>query len=206
MKKLKKKLLIFDVDGVLIDSKKNMELSWKKVQHEHSLYKISFENYFKHVGKPFFVILKLIGVKTNYEKIRKTYQIESIKHQNKIRYYDKTIETLKKLKKKNYNLNIVTSKDFYRTKKFLGKNINLFNKIECDNKRTKGKPHPDKINKIIRQLKFEKEDCIYIGDTNIDYLTAKNSNIDFVFAEWGYGNKFSYKYKCKKIISLLKIL
>ena len=37
MKKLRKKVLIFDVDGVLVDSKKNMELSWNEVQN-HCLF------------------------------------------------------------------------------------------------------------------------------------------------------------------------
>ena len=43
MKKLKKKFLIFDIDGVLVDSKKNMELSWSKVQKKHYLQNIKFE-------------------------------------------------------------------------------------------------------------------------------------------------------------------
>ena len=47
---------------------------------------------------------------------------------------------------------------------------------------------------------------IYIGDTNVDYQTARNAKIDFIFAEWGYGKKFNYKYKCKNLLNLTKIL
>ena len=58
MKKLKKKLLIFDLDGVLIDSKDNMKLAWTEVQKKYFLNNIAFENYFKEIGRPFIEILK----------------------------------------------------------------------------------------------------------------------------------------------------
>ena len=55
-----KKLYMFDLDGVLIDSKKNMNMSWDIVKLEHKV-EPTFEDYFKHVGKPFKTILTDIG-------------------------------------------------------------------------------------------------------------------------------------------------
>ena len=203
---IKKKFLIFDVDGVLIDSKDNMKLSWLKVQRVHNLSNISFEEYFKHIGRPFYDILKLIGVKNNFKKIKKTYESESSRKAKIIDFYKNAIPTLKSLRKKKYILNILTSKDKIRTKKFLGNNVTLFRHIECDDKTTKGKPDPSRIIKIMKNLKANKSQCVYIGDTNIDYQTAKNSNIDFIFVLWGYGKRYNYKYKCKKFSDILKIL
>ena len=79
MKRIKKKILIFDLDGVLIDSKKNMFLSWLKVQEKHNLNNINFKQYFKNIGRPFFDILKIIGVKNNFQQISNTYSNESFK-------------------------------------------------------------------------------------------------------------------------------
>ena len=204
MKSLKKKVLIFDLDGVLIDSKINMEQSWSKVQQNHSLKHIRFEEYFKNIGRPFNNILKLIGVKKDYKKIKTTYKKESIKQIRRIVYFPKVIKIIKELKRKNFSLNIVTSKDIKRTKKFI-KDINkYFTYIECNNDKIKGKPHPDQINLIITKLNVRKSECVYIGDTLIDYRTAKNSKIDFIFAQWGYGINYNYKYKCKDIEELFK--
>ena len=41
-KKLKKKVIIFDLDGVLIDSKSNMKKAWGDVQKKLNLHKIKF--------------------------------------------------------------------------------------------------------------------------------------------------------------------
>ncbi len=206
MKKLKKKYLIFDLDGVLIDSKSNMKKSWNKVQVMYGIENIKFQNYFDNIGRPFFDILKIIGVKNNHKKIFKTYQKESEKNNHYIRYYKDAVRVLKRMKKNKFILNILTSKDLKRTKLVLGKNIKYFKFIECGSNKVRGKPNPYLLNKIIGKLKANKKDCVYIGDTNIDYQTAKNSKIDFIFAKWGYGKKFNYKHKPKKISDLCKIL
>ena len=57
-----KKTFIFDLDGVLINSKKNMELSWSYVNNKYSL-KIEFKNYFKYLGISFYEILKKLRIK-----------------------------------------------------------------------------------------------------------------------------------------------
>ena len=51
------KLIIFDLDGVIFDSEKNMKKLWEEVMHK---YKISqnFEKYRKFIGLPFVKILK----------------------------------------------------------------------------------------------------------------------------------------------------
>lgn len=206
MKYLKKKVLIFDVDGVLIDSKKNMELSWKRVQEVHRLENKKFKEYFRNIGRPFYDILKIMKINKNFEKIKISYQKESLKQKKQIQYFKDVKNILKKLKSKNFILTILTSKDIKRTKNFLKNQIKYFSLIECNNDSIKGKPHPDQILKIISKLKVSQSDCVYIGDTNIDYLTAKNSKIDFVFAEWGYGKNYNYKYKCKKIKDLIKYI
>ena len=56
--------VFFDFDGVLIDSKPAMEVSWKSVQEEFNI-KNSFSEYQKYIGLPFKDIL--IKLKINVE-------------------------------------------------------------------------------------------------------------------------------------------
>ena len=185
--KIFKKIIIFDVDGVLVDTKLNMKKSWRSVQKKFLLKKIKFNSYFDKIGLPFEEILKKLQIKSNHKEIKKCYDDSSIRNINSIKFYKGVLNELIKLKNMNFKLCIVTSKDSKRTKITLKKCIKLFKFIQCPQKNLRGKPYPDQIHNVIKKLKVKKKDCIYIGDTYIDFLTAKHAQIDFLFAKWGYG-------------------
>ena len=208
MKKLlRKKVLVFDLDGVLIDSKSNMRKSWIEVQRKFNLQHINFDQYFSKIGLPFYEILKKLGIKNNYKKIKKCYDSYSILYLSRIKFYPNVIKTLKYLDKAGFLICIVTSKDLFRSKIILKKHLNIFSIIQCPQKNLKGKPDADQINKVMRLLKVKPTDCIYIGDTKIDYLTSKNSKTDFLFAKWGYGKKTrGIKRVIKSISDIKKIV
>lgn len=192
-KKILKKILIFDVDGVLVSSKSNMRVSWEAVRKKFNLKK-NFKDYFLLIGRPFEKILSTLKIKKDYTKIKKLYSDVSIKNTNKIKFYKNTKKELNNLKNLNFTLCIVTSKDLKRTKLFLKQVIKLFKVIQCPQKKLKGKPYPDQINNVIKKLNAKKKDCVYIGDMYIDFLAAKKAGIDFIFAKWGYGNIKGSKY------------
>ena len=181
-----KKLIIFDLDGVLLNSKTNMKYSWKYTSKKNKLKK-PFSEYFKYVGLPFFKILEDMEIKKNFKNIKKDYDQASLKNIFRISLYPKVLSTLKKLKNQGKKLALFTSKDALRTKIFLKKfNLN-FDHVECGKKSIKGKPYPDQIKKILSKLKCSKKKTVYIGDMYHDYLSAKNAKIDFIFAKYGYG-------------------
>ena len=97
--KRKSYLLIFDLDGVLINSKLNMYYSWNKTKKIH-LIKKSFKTYFSNIGTPFEKILDKLNVKKNQNAIYKTYQKESLNYFNKIKLYKNVLLTLKQLRLK----------------------------------------------------------------------------------------------------------
>ena len=59
-----KKLILFDLDGVLLNSKRNMELSWDAVCERHDV-NVEFEDYFSNIGRPFKDILNILNIKAN---------------------------------------------------------------------------------------------------------------------------------------------
>ena len=93
------KLILFDLDGVLIDSKENMKLSWNAVRMQFNLTQ-TFKKYFQNIGLPFYEILKRIGIKKNQKDIEALYNKNSIKNFNKILLFSHVRSTLNYLKKK----------------------------------------------------------------------------------------------------------
>ncbi len=198
-------LLIFDLDGVLIDSKSNMIHAWNNTRKKHKIKK-NFKSYFSNIGMPFEKILKKLHISKNIKEISKTYQKESIKHFNKIKLYKNVKKTLNQLMK-NHKLAIVTSKDVFRTKKII-KKFNLKFDVVCSpKKKLKGKPYPDQIDYVIKRLKFDKSRAYYIGDMYVDYKASKNSKINFIFANYGYGREFkSYDKRIRKFEEIFNFL
>ena len=78
--------MIFDLDGVLVDSLKLMKISWKEVQKKLDIKK-PFSMYQKFIGLPFNSILKNMGIRGKFEDIYEIYNQTSIKK-------EKIIETL----------------------------------------------------------------------------------------------------------------
>lgn len=193
MKHLKKKiLLIFDLDGVIFDSKNNMKVAWNNTSKKFNL-RIPFHLYFKKIGLPFLQILKSLNIETN-NAIYKCFKESSLKKINLIKPYQYSINQLKLLKKNKINFSIVTSKDLKRTKYLLDKFNIRPNSIHCPNNKLRGKPFPDHLLASLKKNKVQAKNAYYFGDMEVDFQAAKKAKIKFIFAKYGYG-KFYKKYK-----------
>ena len=53
----------------------------------------------------------------------------------------------------------------------------------------KKKPSPDTVFEALRQLNVDKDNAVYIGDSDVDVMTAKNCGIPCISVLWGFRNK-----------------
>ena len=98
---VKFKFFIFDLDGVLFNSKRNMEKAWSSVKNKYHI-KVSFNSYFDKIGMPFDKILVSLKIKPD-NKIFKTFQLQSIKYIDLVKPYPSVKKSLEILKKKKLN-------------------------------------------------------------------------------------------------------
>ena len=200
------KFIIFDLDGVIFDSKQNMRVSWIHVNKKLK-YNVSFSKYFKNIGVPFEDILKKLRIKKNISEAKKIFREKSIQNFDLVKIYPYVKSTINQLKKKKIKLGIITSKEHSRTKKLLKKFKLNFKYVQCPVSGYKGKPNPFLLNKLLKRAKERKQDTYYIGDTYTDYKFAKNSKINFIFCNYGYGKiDIRSVRKIKKINDLLSII
>lgn len=206
MKNFKKNsFLIFDLDGVIFDSKKNMEFAWNKTSKKFKL-KVNFKSYFQKIGIPFLKILKLLNINQD-PKIFECFKKASLEKIGSIKTYNGVLEIFKLLKKENIKYSIVTSKDLKRSKLLLKKFKIEPLTIHCPNKKHRGKPYPDQILYSLKKNGFKAKNTYFVGDTHTDFLAAKRAKVSFIFAKYGYGkDRKLYKNKISSFKEIKKFL
>tara|TARA_B100000989_G_C19512726_1_gene459969 strand:+ start:620 stop:1255 length:636 start_codon:yes stop_codon:yes gene_type:complete len=207
MDKEKIVLVLFDLDGVLLDSKKNMQVSWKAVNRKYKL-KINFSKYFENIGIPFFQILNKLKIKPKknsfYKKIKLTYDKVSKKDTASLNLYKGSKIFLRKLKNKGILTCILTSKDAIRSKVFLKKFNIKVNKLITPETIKFPKPYPYAVNQLKRKYKIKHNHILFIGDTIYDYKCAKNAKVNYAHVNWGYGKNYKPKIKINNFLDLDK--
>ena len=53
----------------------------------------------------------------------------------------------------------------------------------------KVKPHPDMVNIVLDKLNVSSDQCLFIGDSDVDIITGKTNNIKTIGVTWGYKDK-----------------
>ena len=104
--------------------------------------------------------------------------------------YKGIIDLLTKLKEKGYKLAIVSNKHDDAVKNlsnhYFGELIDI---AIGEGYGTRRKPEIDGVIKAIEILDSKIENCIFVGDSDVDIKTANNANIPCISVLWGYRNK-----------------
>jgi len=96
---MKNKLIIFDLDGVLINSINNMKYALLSTEKKMNI-KLNFNDYKKYLGLPFDDIMGKMKIKVDVNQIKKNYEHFSKKKISEIKIDKNILIGLKLLKKK----------------------------------------------------------------------------------------------------------
>lgn len=204
-------LIIFDLDGTLVDSAKDIMIANNKTLEKFGYKPISFKNVKQIIGQGIRVniikSLKIQNVKINKKKENEMYDFffsfykKNLYVESKI--YRGLNSFLKNLKKKGYKLAVCSNKLEVLTKIVLKKTklLKYFDFVAGGDTFAHRKPHPSVLNNVIKNFKINKNNVLFIGDSEHDYYSALNSNIKFCLKTKGFTNKpisfFKKTYKLK---------
>lgn len=189
-----KKLVIFDLDGTLLNSIADLAQSTNFAlklngfpEHEQDKYNFFVGN---GVSKLFERALPE-GSKTveNIEKIRTAFVGHYDKHNTDLSSpYNGINELLATLHNKGIMIAVASNKYDSATKKLVQyyfKNI-PFIAILGQRDGINVKPDPTIVEDIISVAKVAKEDILYVGDSGVDMQTANNAGVTAVGVTWGF--------------------
>ena len=189
---MKYKAVIFDLDGTLLDTLEDLALSFNYVLYMYGKTPRKAEEYKYLVGEGANALLVKILPDLNDEEIkqaRKMFETHYEKQFDKnTKVYTDISKVLTFFQARGYKLAILSNKPNNFTKKCALKYLRTwqFDAVYGIREGIARKPDAAGVVEILKELHVDSHECIFIGDTKIDMLTAKNSNMDSIGVLWGF--------------------
>jgi phosphoglycolate phosphatase len=201
------KLLIFDMDGTILNTLEDLADATNYALSKNNLPGRSIEEIRFFVGNG---IGKLIeravpegSDKALTDKVFDTFMPYYSEHcADKTRAYDGICEVISKLRKQGYLTAVVSNKADPAVQTLCRDYFpDMFDYAVGEKKGARRKPEPDSVYDVLEKLGVEKSEAVYIGDSDVDVQTARNSGLDVIGVSWGFrGRKLLESYGADRII------
>lgn len=189
------KACIFDLDGTLTNTLESMTYSVNLTLKEMGLSQITKDQCRMFVGNGARVLieesLKVSGdpKASRIEEGMKIYG--RIFDQNctyHVTPYEGIPEMLKALKDRGIHLAVLSNKPDRQTVKVVKEIFgdNIFDYAQGQKDGIRRKPAPDGVWYLMEQMQVSKEECLYIGDSEVDAATGKNAGLKTIGVLWGF--------------------
>ena len=192
------KACIFDLDGTLTNTLESMTYSVNLTLKEMGLSQITKDQCRMFVGNGARVLieesLKVSGdpKASRIEEGMKIYG--RIFDQNctyHVTPYEGIPEMLKALKDRGIHLAVLSNKPDRQTVKVVKEIFgdNIFDYAQGQKDGIRRKPAPDGVWYLMEQMRVSKEECLYIGDSEVDAATGKNAGLKTICVLWGFRDR-----------------
>jgi phosphoglycolate phosphatase len=207
------KIVIFDMDGTLIDSKKDITTSVNYVRKSHhNLAPLSEEYIVEAINMQERNLAKLfyeteIYLPKDRDLFELHYESECVKN---VYLYEGVEDMLKSLVDSNVKISVATNAPTQFALRMLEhlRVKPLFDVIIGADKVIEAKPSPEMLHFILEHYKFDSKNhkAWMVGDNIKDTLSAQSAGIDSIFATWGFTPVSDAKIVVKKPMEILDIV
>lgn len=187
--------VIFDLDGTLLNTLTDLTNSVNYAMEQYHFPTHSEDAVRRMVGNGIYVLFEqAIPDGRNfpeYDACVKTFQEHYEAHKKDFtRPFPGILELLKQLSQDGYKLAIVSNK-FDQAVKELCKDFftPYITTAIGESQSIARKPAPDTVFEAMKELGSTPDTCIYVGDSDVDIATAKNSGIPCISVTWGFRNQ-----------------
>lgn len=209
----KYKAVIFDLDGTLLDTSTDLASAVNYALNKNGYQTYTVKEIISFVGNGVKNLIKralknceddkIVGCvlgdfKDYYEKNNAVYTAP----------YEKITDLLKNLKTDGVITAVYSNKYDSAVKKLANKYFpNLINSAFGERDGYNKKPDATQLLEFMVSNGLDKKDCVYIGDSEVDILTAKNAGVNCISVCWGFkGKEFLVKNGAKLLAETVEEL
>ena len=188
---------IFDLDGTLLDTLADLAASCNYALRTHGMPEHSIDDVRRFVGNGVRKLMERAipdgeanpDFEATFATFREYYMHHSL---DTTKPYPGIMDTLVELKARGCRLAVVSNKMMAATvelcKHFFPDTIEVaIGENEAEG--IKKKPAPDTVLAALKQLGVSGEDAVYVGDSDVDLATARNSGLPCISVLWGFRDR-----------------
>ncbi len=191
----RKDTIVFDLDGTLLNTLEDLCDSVNVIMERFGWKTHSLKEVRSYVGNGIGKLMErsIPGGRDNPEFSRafeefRTYYTGHC--QIKTRPYDGVLELMKTLRERGFRLAIVSNKNDAAVKELNERYFCGYTGAAIgDREGVRRKPAPDSVYTALEELGSDRESAVYIGDSEVDYETAKNSGLPCILVSWGFRDR-----------------
>ncbi len=187
---------IFDLDGTLLDTLQDLATSVNYALQTHDMPVHSVDAIRGFVGNGVRLLMERAvpdgAQNPQFEAAFATFRQHYMQHSlDTTCPYPGIPEMLHQLKQRGCRLAVVSNKMMAATQELVR---HFFPEVEVaigehEAEGIRKKPAPDTVYQALRQLEVGKEQAVYVGDSDVDLQTARNSGLPCISVLWGFRSR-----------------
>ncbi len=187
---------IFDLDGTLLDTLADLTASVNYALRQHSMPQHSIDAVRGFVGNGVRLLMERAtpqgAQNPQFDDVFATFRQHYLHHSlDTTSPYPGIPEALHRLSQQGCHMAVVSNKFYAATQDLVA---HFFPEIpvaigEHEAEGIRKKPAPDTVYEALRQLGVDKQGAVYVGDSDVDLATARNSGLPCISVLWGFRDK-----------------
>ena len=189
---MKYELIVFDMDGTILDTLEDLKNSMNHTLRLHNMPERTLDEIRSFVGNGIRKLIERAVVsgtpEDNIDKIHKDFMAHYEVHcADFTKPYDGVNDLIAKLRNRGCKTAVVSNKADGAVQDLCVQYFpNLFDLAIGERPELAKKPAPDMVDLALEQLHIPREKAVYIGDSDVDVATARNSCLDMIAVDWGF--------------------
>lgn len=186
---------IFDLDGTLLNTINDLAASTNYALRSVGLPEHTVEDVRRFVGNGVRKLMERAienGDKNPlFEKAYSIFRQHYLEHGlDTTEPYAGIVDMLEELNRRGKNIAVVSNKFYAATQELVRHFFGEYVKVAIgERENIRKKPAPDTVVEALKLLGVDKENAVYIGDSEVDIQTARNVGIPCISVLWGFRDR-----------------
>lgn len=190
-----KKLVVFDMDGTILNTLDDLKDTLNYALGQYYFPARTLEETRAFVGNGIHKLIeRAVPEGTDAQTVEKVFdtflEYYQIHCMDQTRPYPGIVSLLQSLKEAGLLTAVVSNKADAAVQELCERFFpGLFDFAVGEHEGVQKKPAPDMVQLALRTLGTQASDAVYVGDSDVDLATAKNSGLDSIIVTWGFRDR-----------------